>query len=603
MGRGFAIVVMMVGCGSPGAQSAGDAAAADAAPADAATPHRVKQIFAFQAPSPTKPAPCNQGAPLTPIAMTLVPPAWTASTAMLARGWVTATVDGVSYAFRNTGTAGTSSTTAPAFCSATQCTTDDASGIEWTNMGSMTDVRTDGKGQAYGTYLMCRDDFSNYVLPHLDGVAEQLSWSAVDQGTEKTGPTFPDWTQWDGVIDLEREDPNWPAGGQIAVLAAAISFGRSGPNKFTPAYVFSQDYADLSAPDWAATGMFDSGGYLIDQAIRPSDLPSHYFHELVPVCQPGATRPTWMTGSGAITDDGSCQWIDDGPHAHPQDTTTGSWAGLEDTLAKWPPGVYNIASKPPSGAPPLATVDLASGFPVTWETPYLVAQRQFALAAVTHLDAKYPSDVAYIRFGAGDGDEANVFNFTQFEQLGLSYSELRAVWTSYVATMYGYWSTLPSSIPVIASVASGPNATTTGESPDWADDEAAALANTLKVVGNQGVTGADMATWAGQPSPGSPWTTGKACAGDWCNILFSYGSVFTRFTFQTVGPTDPTNTQMPGVLPVGTLPEVLSFVDHQASAQDRVVFEMFCQGEDGFATYDPSYSTYAAAQGQGYAAA
>ena len=72
------------------------------------------------------------------------------------------------------GTAGTSGASPPPFCAALDCTADDANDIQWMNLGLMSDV--DNKNQAKGTHQMCRDDFSNYVLPHLSGVAEMLSW-------------------------------------------------------------------------------------------------------------------------------------------------------------------------------------------------------------------------------------------------------------------------------------------------------------------------------------------------------------------------------------------------------------------------------------------
>ena len=584
----FAVGALATACGgaptgtapaSPSSEGGTDAAgpdAADDAGSDAESSAPSAEIFAFQAPSPTAPfGPCNQIA--FPIDMAIEPPNWEAGTSYLSYNWLQAPSGEGWYAFRNVGAKGTSGASQPAFCPAMSCTVDDANGIRWQNMGSM--AALDNKNQATATHQMCRDDFSNYVLPHLNGVIEQLSWISVDQGV--TAPDFSNWATWDDVITNELADPNWPVGAKVSTLVGAISFGRSGPNTFTPAYVFLQSYADASAPDWSASGMFESGVYLVNQSIRPADGSGDYFHETLPACSPGSSRPAWVLGG--TTSDGTCRWMDDGAHAYPQESTSGQWAGTPNLQAKGP-GVYNIDSGGMSAA------DLASGFPVTWETPYLVAQRNFDSAAVAHLDARWgASRVAYVRFGLGDGDEANVFNLPQFELIGsgLPYDDLKTVWTTYAKSMYAYWASLESTIPMVASIASGPNASTTTESPDWADAEADALAATLKVVGNQGIMSTDANAWTDQ-ARAYPWTSGKACAGDWCNVLDHYGSTLSRFTFQSVAPTDPTGGGSPGPLTA-----ILPFVSSQAASQQRIVYEMFCQGEDGFTAYDPNYSTYA----------
>ena len=69
----------------------------------------------------------------------------------------------------------------------------------------------------------------------------------------------------------------------MSVLAAAVSGGRTGPNTFTPTYVFTQDYADAVAPDWSPSGMLGSGVYLVNQSVHPSDASAlgHYFHQTI----------------------------------------------------------------------------------------------------------------------------------------------------------------------------------------------------------------------------------------------------------------------------------------------------------------------------------
>jgi hypothetical protein len=350
-------------------------------------------------------------------------------------------------------------------------------------------------------------DFTSATfLAHLNAVVIPIDAACIDRTTNSSPYTLnPAWGStggFDATVGL------YTAAGvnEVDFVVRYIQNpGSSSGNTFTPAYVFSQDWANQIAPAWSAYASFYANGFL--GAIISG---TEYYFQTSTNCVTGptVTEPAWAVGGGPYTD-GSCMWSYVGTNAPPQDVVF--CPGYTYTGA---PGTGNYNISPPGT---LTAAVLASGLPAIWEQPFAAWVQRLAAEIINHLKftAPYRTQIAYVRFGVSQGGEASTNCATQLESLfpsGLNTdAQLKTVWTGFAASSYAYNAnqrTTASFAPYLMAAVNCGTGLSSGQDCSWADIEATAAASQPGyAVGSQGLQTGDLASLSG----------GTACSNDWCN--------------------------------------------------------------------------------------
>jgi len=215
-------------------------------------------------------------------------------------------------------------------------------------------------------------DFPTYIAPQITpggGILVYLAWSAVDNGTTAPCPESTcNWATFDSEIQAYVNYASMA--GKYINLGVALVPENTGINTTTPGYVFSAAWATTlgSAPQ--------------DQAVD-ADFPGDASN---PAC-------------GAV----------------------GTGGGLCPTPAN---GVWNVTacSAVPTGSCPNTSGSLAdtSGYPVLYETPFMVAAETFLAQVVKHYSSHGSGSgptlaphIGYIRVGFGIADENIIYTAMQ----------------------------------------------------------------------------------------------------------------------------------------------------------------------------------------------
>lgn len=434
------------------------------------------------------------------------------------------------------------------------------------------------------------DELSVYVWtsPLISGFARSLLWGNtqglsntgwIDQsGTSATGPSVSFSATANPDFTTRFNQPNFPGTDKAAVIFSHVlgsTGASSGINTATPSYVFTQTYANTIKNSWAASTIYLPWQYIWDGT---------HFQYITNAghCTSGTSTPSW-NHAGSTTTEGAgspaCVWQDNGTTNAPAQHVTGGCNTYGDpTMAGLTSGIYSVTAANSTGSAAQAVADLVTGFPVTWETPYLTAWKLTTAQAVANFNATYPGRIAYMRVALGAGGENFAWCNSQLKiaaggstagvpNASGTTPNFQDVWESALNNQaFPYLASLQSTsgFPLMSSFNGGQNAV---QSIAVADVMAQGLAANRIGAGSQGLVASDATAY-------------PTCAQDACSISNYLRGQVPFNQGQTAGVTDPTGTNAPGTLNT-LLPFWGTWLD---------TFEPFVQ--DVFTGFNPNWSSY-----------
>jgi IPT/TIG domain len=382
----------------------------------------------------------------------------------------------------------------------------------------------------------CITQYQSDVIPHVDGIVIQASWSSVDLGnngnststspgcTSGASSSTCDWSALDSLVTTYAGQTGWDGSKKVGIVLSPVTNGSgvNGINTSTPSYVFTSTWATTAGG--SGTNPLDEctcSGYQGD-----SGAPTH--------------NGCWSQANGGSTD--------------------------------------------------------TSGMPVVWEAPFKVALQDFYNAVVSHFSnasyaPSYAPYIAYIRMGLSTGGEEYPHCSSSMETyFTINDTQLETDWTTYANSMFTYEGGLGSQQPLMA--APNGNGTNSGVPSDsWADTEASdAVAQGLQ-MGSEGLQSNDTFDTNCSVSGGS--------SNDWCYTFNHYTPTKIR-ELQTLGYSDPsenvctTDYFMAGNSDSQNTASILCllpFAEGKANSVELYPNDMFT----AFDSNDTLYSTYGSA--------
>jgi hypothetical protein len=325
-------------------------------------------------------------------------------------------------------------------------------------------------------------------------------------------------------------------------------------NSYTPAYVFTQAWADQVAPQWSSGASFYAQQYVTVQITGTT-----YYFFTTTNCTTGTATPMWVAGHTGIIDN-SCSWNDTGTsHAPPQHVAfCGTNNGVNYNYSGNPlaAGVWNRSSA--------TLAEVQQGLPAIWEQAYATWYNQFTAQVLQHLAASsYAGKIGYVRFGVSMGGEASTNCMSTlvliFQASLQTNAQMKTVWTGFATSSYATnasqaLATVPRPRFLLqAAVNCGTGLPTGGADCSWADLEAAAAASQPGyAIGSEGMQVGDL----------SSNITGQPCSNDSCNWHNTWCGKVPFIQYQSVSVSTP----LGGSPLMGSLNQVLPFATQHCTS-------------------------------------
>ncbi len=379
--------------------------------------------------------------------------------------------------------------------------------------------------------------YDTYALPSalMTGATVDLRWNQVDSGTSGDCPNI-NFTTFDTSLATIISD-GASTGKYINFIVMPVQEG--GSNSDTPAYVFTQNWANnlahsgtcagVTSPSWSAGEAVLPGNYIL--------VNSHYWQEtaqpwsssapFVGTCTTGATEPAFNRTSPPYND-GTCTWTEVGTSAPPQDACFSTFYHGDSVILGDNgnnSGCFNVTNLPGTST----ITNLETGFPVSYETPMKVAYKYFIQQVISHYQNSPPSGLklGYIRFGLTEGGETVPLisgSWPYFKNLtgeGPA-SGASIVFLSYDNEMMEFQNannqTSGSNPPINMQA----DLNSWNNNTDYPDQEALYAVQNNIGIGTNGLQVADVT--AINPPTGSCTSPSASISGDWCYNFHLYCS-------------------------------------------------------------------------------
>lgn len=383
-------------------------------------------------------------------------------------------------------------------------------------------------------------DYDTYALAtgsYMTGATIDMPWKDVD--TTSHTATCPDvsFTNYDtntiGTLVTDAED----GGKLINFIAMPVQEGAPGSasNTYTPYYVFGQTWANdlansgtcsgITSPSWSAGEAVLPGNYILVNGVywQETAQPWSSTNEFVGTCKTGTTEPAFNSMVSSYTDN-TCKWTNNGTNAPPQDACFSSnYPGDGVILAanNNQSGCFNINNLPAG----TTQTNLATGFPVSYETPMKVAWKNVIKLAISHYQSSLGTSLGYMRFGMSEGGEAVPLVSGSWPYFKNPTGEgppsgASIVYLSYINDMMQFQNA--SNNNGVSGITMQADLNTWGGILDYPDQEALYATNNNIGIGTNGLQVADVTNI--NPPSGSCTSSNANISGDWCYNFHLYCS-------------------------------------------------------------------------------
>jgi hypothetical protein len=389
-------------------------------------------------------------------------------------------------------------------------------------------------------------DYDSYALtsPYMTGATVNLVWNAIDTGTKSSGCPNISSTNWS---NFDTALSNYTSGGKMVNLIV-MPVTEGGSNNSTPAYVFSQTWANNLANNGCAG--LGSGVVLTWQKNEPV-LPGNYIfvtgsgywqetaqpwsstNEFVGTCTTSKTSEPGFIPSKSPYTDNTCVWTYvSSSNAPPQDacftpSNNGPGSGYPGdgvilNANGGTAGCFNVNNLPGGSA----FTDLETGFPVSYETPMATAYMNFVQQVISHyqMNPNNVTNLGYIRFGLSEGGESSPITanipWPYFRNLPNNgpLSGASIVFLSYINSMLQFQKKNNGGSAALTLLA---DMNAFDGIPDYADQEALYANQNNLGIGTNGLQVSDV-TNIETYGCSNPSTTTNLISGDWCYNFQKY---------------------------------------------------------------------------------
>ncbi len=407
--------------------------------------------------------------------------------------------------------------------------------------------------------------YEAYALPStlMTGSTVDLIWNVIDTGSATSGCpniTSANWTAFDNSLSTFITDGSSTGKFINFIVMPVTEPGPSGgSNRFTPAYVFTQAWANNLA-DGGCSGL--GSGVVLKWGKNEPVLPgnyifvnSHYWQEtnqpwssssqFVGTCTTNLTAEPAFLGTVSSYTDNNCTWTNVGTNAPAQDAcfTAGSTAYPGDGVILsdngGTNGCFNVNNLPGTST----LTNLETGFLVSYETPMKTAYKNFIQQVISHYQnsATRPTGLklGYIRFGLSQGGETvpltSGIPWPYFKNLSGEgpTSGASIVYLSYDYEMMLFQNTNNQQNGTNAPINMQADLNTWNNVTDYPDQESLYATENYIGIGTNGLQVNDV-TNINLNGCSSPSTSTYPISGDWCYNFQTYCS-------QKMGPTHTGN--------------------------------------------------------------